>query len=165
MEVDGKLVFVEKYPAYNADGRGYSKCKVCAVKEPVKIPAYGNDPANHKHPELGEAGKNTLKTVAKVEPTCIVGGHLEYKECTRCSYSQYMIDHDAFYLAPLGHSDSDNNGECDVCEKNLNGDKTDNCSCMCHKDSGFMKFIYKILRFFWKLFGSNKTCDCGKVHY
>ena len=76
-----------------------------------------------------------------------------------------MIDHDAFYLAPLGHSDSDNNGECDVCEKNLNGDKTDNCSCMCHKDSGFMKFIYKILRFFWKLFGSNKTCDCGKVHY
>ena len=165
MEVDGKLVFVEKYPAYNADGRGYSKCNKCNVKDEVKIPAYGNAPENHKHPELGANGESTLKTVAKVDPTCTTSGHLAYQECMRCSYSQYMIDHDAYYLAPLGHSDGDNNGKCDSCDKTLNGDKTDNCSCICHKENGFMKFIYKILSFFWKLFGSKKTCDCGVTHY
>ena len=38
------------------------------------------------------------------------------------------------------------------------------CDCNCHK-SGFMGFIWKIIRFFSKLFGVNKVCDCGKVHY
>lgn len=38
------------------------------------------------------------------------------------------------------------------------------CDCMCHK-SGFSGFIYKIIRIFWKIFGINKTCDCGAVHY
>ncbi len=43
-------------------------------------------------------------------------------------------------------------------------DPTKDCSCNCHK-SGFMGFIWKILRFFYKLFGTNKTCDCGAAHY
>ncbi len=38
------------------------------------------------------------------------------------------------------------------------------CDCMCHK-TGFMGFIYKIMRIFWKVFGTNKTCDCGAAHY
>lgn len=38
------------------------------------------------------------------------------------------------------------------------------CDCNCHK-SGFMGFICKIIRFFSKLFGVNKVCDCGKAHY
>ena len=38
------------------------------------------------------------------------------------------------------------------------------CDCNCHK-SGFMGFIWKIIRFFSKLFGVNKVCDCGKAHY
>lgn len=38
------------------------------------------------------------------------------------------------------------------------------CDCNCHK-SGFMGFIWKIVRFFSKLFGVNKVCDCGKAHY
>lgn len=38
------------------------------------------------------------------------------------------------------------------------------CDCMCHK-GGFSGFIYKILRIFWKIFGTNKTCACGAVHY
>ena len=38
------------------------------------------------------------------------------------------------------------------------------CDCNCHKD-GFMGFIWKIQRFFSKLFGINKTCDCGIKHY
>lgn len=38
------------------------------------------------------------------------------------------------------------------------------CSCNCH-NSGFMGIIWKILRFFYKLFGTNKTCACGVSHY
>ena len=165
MVVDGNLVFVDKYPAYDAEGRGYLKCSKCTVTEKVVIPAYGNDPKDHKHPELGAAGENTLKTVAMVKPTCSSSGHLEYVECTRCSYSQYMIDHDAYYLAPLGHSDSNKDSKCDDCGKKLSGDKTDNCTCMCHKENGFMKFIYKIVSLFWKLFKTNKSCACGNTHY
>ncbi|MGN1419377.1 MAG: DUF4832 domain-containing protein [Acutalibacteraceae bacterium] len=40
----------------------------------------------------------------------------------------------------------------------------ENCSCMCHS-TGFMSFIWKIVRFFYKLFGVNKVCACGAMHY
>ncbi len=44
-------------------------------------------------------------------------------------------------------------------------DTTDNnCSCNCHK-SGFMGFIWKLLRFFYKLFKINPVCACGVAHY
>ncbi len=44
-------------------------------------------------------------------------------------------------------------------------DTTDNnCSCNCHK-SGFMGFIWKILRFFYKIFKTNPVCACGIAHY
>lgn len=38
------------------------------------------------------------------------------------------------------------------------------CNCNCHK-GGFMGFIWKIVRFFSKLFGTNKICACGQAHY
>lgn len=41
---------------------------------------------------------------------------------------------------------------------------TINCSHICHK-TGFAGFIYKIIRIFWKLFGTNKICACGAAHY
>lgn len=65
-------------------------------------------------------------------------------------------------LKATGHIDSDSDGKCDSCGKQLDASK--NCSCLCHK-SGFMGFIYKIVRIFWKLFRINKTCSCGAVHY
>lgn len=43
-------------------------------------------------------------------------------------------------------------------------DNKTECSCNCHK-SGFMGFIWKIQRFFYKLFGTHKTCSCGVKHY
>lgn len=43
-------------------------------------------------------------------------------------------------------------------------DPSEDCSCNCHK-GGFMGFIWKILRFFHKLFGTNKVCACGTAHY
>ena len=38
------------------------------------------------------------------------------------------------------------------------------CGCMCHS-SGFMRFIWKIVRFFYKIFGKNKVCACIVTHY
>lgn len=43
-------------------------------------------------------------------------------------------------------------------------DPTADCSCNCHK-SGFMGFIWKILRIFYKLFKINPVCGCGIAHY
>ncbi len=40
---------------------------------------------------------------------------------------------------------------------------TENCSCNCHK-SGIVNFFWKIINFFQKLFGQNKTCACGVKH-
>lgn len=42
--------------------------------------------------------------------------------------------------------------------------RIENCSCNCHQ-SGFMGFIWKILRFFYKLFKINPVCGCGVAHY
>lgn len=38
------------------------------------------------------------------------------------------------------------------------------CKHICHK-KGILAFFYKIARFFWKIFGINKFCDCGAAHY
>ena len=43
-------------------------------------------------------------------------------------------------------------------------DPADGCDHMCHK-SGFSGFIWKIVRFFWKLFKMNPKCECGATHY
>lgn len=40
----------------------------------------------------------------------------------------------------------------------------DDCTHMCHK-GGFMGFLWKIIRFFQKLFGINPVCACGEAHY
>lgn len=49
-------------------------------------------------------------------------------------------------------------------EQCLVDDEVNLCSHICHKD-GFMGFLYQIVRFFWQLFGMEKTCSCGKNHY
>ncbi len=40
----------------------------------------------------------------------------------------------------------------------------ENCGHICHK-SGFMGFLWKIVRFFSKLFKINPVCECGVAHY
>ncbi len=175
---NGNVVHVEKYPEYNAVGRGKMYCQKCNHIEEVTIAAIGNNAYDeegnlvHKHPEFATINadgsityKSTLKTVAKADPTCTVGGHEAYEECTRCSFSEYMIDHDEYYIEPTGHSDSNGDGKCDACKTTIREDASKNCSCICHKESGFMKFIYKIVNFFWKLFKMNPTCACGYKHY
>ncbi|MCQ2462395.1 MAG: DUF4091 domain-containing protein [Clostridia bacterium] len=85
-----------------------------------------------------------------VNPTCTEKGYTLHK-CALCG-SEYKDN----YTDATGHVFADGSDTCSVCSKK--------CSCMCHQ-TGFMGFLYKIVGFFWKLFGINRVCECGKVHY
>ena len=68
------------------------------------------------------------------------------------------------------HIDSNNDGKCDICGEKTGevtpplSNPSSTCTHICHK-SGFAGFIYKIARFFWKLFKIHQTCECGAKHY
>ncbi len=92
--------------------------------------------------------------------TCEKEGHSEYYSCIFC-----LAEKDRENYPAKGHVDSDNNGKCDECNSAVYGDGTGYCGCICHKENWLMRIIYKILRFFWKLFKIGHSCDCGAVHY
>lgn len=145
-------VVVTKEPTCYKVGRGYRVCEGCKITVDA-------DPADTKEIQLKA---HDLRVVKGYEATCTSPGRRDYKECYVCGYSENA---DNSYAIPApGHKDADANGKCDVCGKDL-GSPSSKCGCMCHKESGFSKFIYKILRFFWKLFRMNKSCSCGNVHY
>ena len=105
----------------------------------------------YKANETAKLGHNMGSFIVVEQPSCTENG-LEIAECSRCDYSEVNE------LSATGHNYQD--GVCTEC-----GDsKSNNCSCNCHK-TGFMGFIWKILRFFYKLFGMNKVCSCGVAHY
>ncbi len=76
-------------------------------------------------------------------------------------------------ISALGHIDSNNDNRCDRCGTIINNtpDTPNNpdtpdtpsqtCNHLCHKGG----FIWAIVRFFWKLFKTNKYCSCGAAHY
>jgi hypothetical protein len=89
--------------------------------------------------------------VVTKQASCIEKG-TEKSTCSQCGYyTEKIID-------KTQHNYQD--GVCKVCHKT----KVENCSHMCHK-KGFMGFIWKIVRFFWKLFKMNPVCDCEVRHY
>ena len=85
-------------------------------------------------------------------PTCTAKGYTTY---TCACGDTYVSD----YVAETDHN-YNNSGICTEC----GADRAENCFCNCHKD-GFIGFIWKILRFFYKIFGTNRICDCGIAHY
>ena len=107
---------------------------------------------------------HTLVIITEIEPTCDKAGfNVHY--CTYCSTNVEVET-----INPTGHVDEDGDGNCDVfgCGGKLTpsgGNDTDRCTCLCHNEGWFWNLIYKIVRFFWKLFKISKTCDCGFVHY
>ena len=92
-----------------------------------------------------------------IEATCTSTGLTEGKYCSACS--EVFIEQEV--IPAKNHTDVDFDGKCDACGVNPNAK---NCGCMCHK-SGFTKIIYAIVKLFWKIFGLNKVCDCGTIHY
>ncbi|MBR2886413.1 MAG: InlB B-repeat-containing protein [Clostridia bacterium] len=105
--------------------------------------------------EKASLGHNMSEIITIVAPSCENEGQ-DMIKCSRCDYSEIH------QTEAMGHYDNDGNNACDDCGKELS--VSSKCSCNCHK-TGFMGFIWKILRFFYKLFGMNKVCGCGVAHY
>ncbi len=66
------------------------------------------------------------------------------------------------FEGPHIHDDSDDDTYCDGCDELL--DPSVECDHNCH-EGGIAGFFWKIARFFNKLFGLNKYCECGVAHY
>ena len=126
------------------------KCKFCTETNKV---------GGEAKPE-GDKGPHTIVELEKIEPTCDTAGIYSYY-CSTCGSTVKTETID-----PIGHADKDGDGYCDNCGgKYFDPNNQSVCTCLCHKESGFMKFLYKIANFFWKLFKINKSCACGYVHY
>lgn len=125
-----------------AEGSKHIECTVCkAVLQTASIEKTEHVPTSW---------------ITDSEPSCTQDGS-RHKECSVC---KTVLETQA--LAAKGHKDSDSDGYCDLCGEQL---KTVSCSCLCHSSNGFVKFVWKILCFFYRIFGSNKVCACGALHY
>ncbi len=88
-------------------------------------------------------------------PTCTEQGYTTYT----CECGDTYIDN---YVDATGHADNDGDGYCDADNELL--DPSVECECNCHKD-GITNFFFKLILFFQRIFGANKECACGVIHY
>lgn len=126
---------VDKDSTCSAEGSKHIECTVCEAT--IKTETIARLPHDY----------NSVVT----EATCEKGGYTTF---TCVCGDTYTGDK----TPAKGHNYAE--GVC----KNCGDSKVDNCSCNCHK-GGISGLIWKILRFFYKLFGTNKTCGCGVSHY
>ena len=95
-------------------------------------------------------------------PDCLSDGNIVYTCSCGDSYTEI--------IPATGHIDDNGDGYCDKCHIDLSVHESDdpsaNCSCNHHK-SGIIKFFWKILNFFHKLFGMKQYqyCACGEAHW
>lgn len=69
-------------------------------------------------------------------------------------------------IPALGHIDENNDNRCDRCAVNTGAPNTpdtpsESCSHICHRGG----LIWAVIRFFYKIFRTNKYCSCGAAHY
>ncbi|MCM1364254.1 MAG: leucine-rich repeat domain-containing protein [Faecalibacterium sp.] len=101
-----------------------------------------------------------------VLPICDKDGSMTHV-CIACGDS-----YDVVIPSTNSHSDTDNNGKCDNCGKQLSSvapteptePDTESCDCMCHQ-SGIVGFFWTLVKIFYQVFHTNKTCACGAAHY
>lgn len=114
--------------------------------------------------------------------TCTVTGLTDGKKCTACgetTVAQTVTakkEHSKTTInqIPATATEDGYSGDvvCSVCGTEIEtgnvipatGVQDNNCDHLCHKD-GFMGFIWKIVKVFWKLFKMNPVCECGRAHY
>lgn len=98
---------------------------------------------------------NGIEIIDK-KATCTAEGEYHI-ECTECKKTVLTGS-----VPATGHSDNNCDGVCDLCSE----DFTKNCTCMCHSNE-FIRFIHKLLCFFYRIFGMNeyRVCSCGKTHW
>lgn len=102
---------------------------------------------------------HSYKETITTPPTCTEAGVITHACACGDNYTEAIPE--------TGHKDADGDYICDNnCgyEYEKPDDPTSACSHMCHK-TGFIGFIWKILRVFFKLFGTNPVCECGISHY
>ena len=133
--------YVFREPTCFIEGIRAKKCLVCGGKisdTATDIP---------KVPHQSDEG------VITDYPTCVNTGTKVY----RCKVCNVVMKTETLEMTDHNRGPD---GKCTVCGIELAND----CTCNCHK-SGFIGFIWKIQRFFYKLFRINQTCTCGKEHY
>lgn len=104
-------------------------------------------------------------------PTCKTNGQYGQKKCDGCGTIIFFDGNGETVLVPslnmtaTGHEDKDGDLICEKCDSLLEAE--DFCKCLCHKgeQGGIMYFIIWILKWFWKMTGSNEICECGAFHY
>ena len=104
-------------------------------------------------------GNHVYVIVKGKDAKCTEVGYTDYTRCTVCGEVTESTE-----IAAIGHKDEDNNGNCDACNA-LTNLEIGTCGCLCHNDSGFGRFIYKIAIFLWKLLKIQQTCDCKIQHW
>lgn len=148
------------------------KCEIGDIGRGMKLVGYSGSTAEIYANENGVAfdyldkdHKHIFLPRVTKESTCTEDGILTYNcpcgnaqpyDQTNKAYGHYMD-----YDLPA----TDGNVYCEYC-----GVMAD-CRCICHRAekydaSDFEVFIYKIYKFFWKLFRINEECACGNdYHY
>ena len=90
-------------------------------------------------------------------PTCTEQGYTTHT----CECGDSYVDN---YVDETGHN-ANGDDVCDNCGETVEVENpSENCSCDCHK-TGISKFFFNLIIFFSKIFGANKVCACGAVHY
>lgn len=105
--------------------------------------------------------KSSAVTENKKNATCTADG--SYDTVTYCTVCNGELSRKTVVIKATGHADENTDYVCDNCGEKLRS-PADDCTHLCHKD-GFLGIIWKIARFFMKLFRINPVCECGVAHY
>lgn len=97
-----------------------------------------------------------------VAATCTEAG-LEAER--KCKYCDAKLEEKV--VPALGHIDENNDNKCERCGGEVvHIDPSANCSCICHSNNVFKKFLWsKILLPIVKFLGVEKTCKCTVAHW
>ncbi|MBR0509056.1 MAG: DUF2272 domain-containing protein [Clostridia bacterium] len=95
-----------------------------------------------------------LFRITVTPPKCTEGGYTTHA-CMLCRYAYADQETD-----PLGHTDTDGDGVCDVCRENMETQSEPQPDCVCGENhtgpfAALIRFFHKILYFFRDLFGKN----------
>lgn len=171
---DGKTVVLKllspaKTPTCTEEG--VDAAYECLV---VGCPSYGKKVRGEKIDKLGHKFDPDKKVAYKdVVDTCKADGNYAREYCTVCKHSYFFDANNKEVGSALGeqmktiekadHTFVESLDYCTVCGAEK---KASNCSCIVCNGQGIMYFIGLILKFFWKLTGSNQFCkECGAQHY
>ncbi|MCM1391554.1 MAG: hypothetical protein NC122_02790, partial [Faecalibacterium sp.] len=143
-DISGFVTVVEP----NCIEAGYMNgtCSVCGFKGDIILPPTGES--------------HNMIIINAVAPTCTKEGLTEGRRCADCG--KWLQRQESVPM--LEHVDKGGDGKCDNCGESVIV-SPDKCDCICHKTSGFMKFIYKLIKPLWKLFKLNRYCNCHTVDH